>query len=462
MLQQISKAFTGTGVGARALRSSGFTVLNFGGQNALRLAGNLVLTRLLFPEAFGIMAIVQVVLAGVAMFSDFGIKSAIIQDDRGNDPVFLNTAWTFQILRGFVLGAIVFLASGPIAKFYDTPTLADLLVAAAIIPVLQGFASTRLSTAARNLTIGRMVGLHLGSQFIGIVVMVALSWWLQSVWALMIGSIVAAFVLTALSHVVPPGTKNRIQFERDAFWRIFGFGKYIFLATIATFIVNQGDKAILGKFASFSDLAIYNIAFYLASVPVLFSTALNHAVIFPLYSRRPPSASDENRRKINRARFLITSGLILALCCLGFFGDWMVRVLYDARYYDAGPLMVLIAIAALPRVVTASYLSLPLAAGDSGRFAVVQTAGAVLQLGFIFLGAQTYGVIGVVLAPILSAMFFYPIVVLAVRRYRGWDIYHDVLFHTVAIVAGVVVFWINYDLLLPVLTTAGVIAGGAY
>lgn len=458
MLQRIRTATSGDGMAARAIRSSGFTVLKLGGQNFLRLASNLVLTRLLFPEAFGIMAIVQVVLTGVAMFSDFGIKGSIVQDERGDDPDFLNTAWTFQILRGFVLGVIVLLAAGPIAEFYETPILADLLMVAAIVPVIQGFASTRLATASRKLFIGRMVMLHLGAQFVGILVMIALAWWLESVWALVIGSLVSPFLVTSLSHVVIPGIRNRIMFERDALGRLFGFGKYIFLATIAGFFVGQGDKAILGKFVSLSDLAIYNIAFFLASVPVLLANALNQAVIFPLYARRPPSASENNRRKINKARFLTTAALVGALCCLAFVGDWLVRALYDSRYYGAGPLMILIALAALPRVVVSSYAALPMAAGDSGRFALLMTAGAILHLGSVFLGAQNFGVVGVAVAPVLASVLFYPVAVLTARRYKGWDPLHDALFHAIAVVAGAAIFWLHSDLLMEILRAAGLFA----
>jgi len=460
MLQRIKTVASGDGMTAKAIRSSGFTVLKLGGQNFLRLTSNLVLTRLLFPEAFGIMAIVQVVLTGVAMFSDFGIKGSIVQDERGDDPDFLNTAWTFQILRGFVLGTVVLLAAEPIADFYETPILADLLMVAAIVPVIQGFASTRLATASRKLFIGRMVGLHLGAQFTGILVMIALAWWLETVWALVIGSLVSPFLVTALSHVVVPGIRNRVMVERDALGRIFGFGKYIFLATIAGFFVSQGDKAILGKFVSLNDLAIYNIAFFLASVPILLANALNQAVIFPLYARRPPSASENNRRKINKARFLVTAALVGALCCLALVGDWLVRALYDSRYYGAGPLMILIALAALPRVVVSSYASLPLAAGESDRYAAILTMGAVLQLGLIFLGARSFGVVGVILAPFLAALLFYPVIVLAVRKYRGWDPRHDALYYAIALVAGTVIFWLHSDLLMETMLSAGIFAPG--
>lgn len=72
-------------------------------QQLIRLGSNLILTRLLFPEAFGLMALVQTFMTGLAMFSDIGIGPSIIQNRRGEDPDFLNTAWTIQIGRGVML-----------------------------------------------------------------------------------------------------------------------------------------------------------------------------------------------------------------------------------------------------------------------------------------------------------------------------------------------------------------------
>ena len=61
VIKKLSSTFKGDGYRARAVRSTGLVLLNFGGENILRLASNIVLTRLLFPEAFGLMALVQVV-----------------------------------------------------------------------------------------------------------------------------------------------------------------------------------------------------------------------------------------------------------------------------------------------------------------------------------------------------------------------------------------------------------------
>ena len=87
----------------RFLRATGWIVSEHGIGQMLRFAGNLVLTRLLAPDMFGVMAIAHVVISGMTMFSDIGLELNVIRSKRGNDPVFLDTVWTIQILRGLLL-----------------------------------------------------------------------------------------------------------------------------------------------------------------------------------------------------------------------------------------------------------------------------------------------------------------------------------------------------------------------
>ena len=78
------------GIWGRAARGSVWTAMSFFAAQAFRLGANLILTRLLFPEAFGIMALVTVLLVGLTLFSDMGTGPAIMQSKRGDDPDFLN------------------------------------------------------------------------------------------------------------------------------------------------------------------------------------------------------------------------------------------------------------------------------------------------------------------------------------------------------------------------------------
>ena len=103
------------------IRSSLWSVGGFGLGHALRLASNLILTRLLFPEAFGLMALVTIFMIGLEMFTDLGIVTSIIQNKRGEEADFLNTAWTIKVIRGIVIFICIYLIAGPVAWFYEEP-----------------------------------------------------------------------------------------------------------------------------------------------------------------------------------------------------------------------------------------------------------------------------------------------------------------------------------------------------
>jgi O-antigen/teichoic acid export membrane protein len=87
--------------------------------HVLRLASNLILTRLLFEEAFGLMALVGVFLQGLQSFSDIGLRPAVIQNPKGEEPEFLATAFTIQGVRGLLLASVAALGAAPFAAFYS-------------------------------------------------------------------------------------------------------------------------------------------------------------------------------------------------------------------------------------------------------------------------------------------------------------------------------------------------------
>ena len=83
-----------------ATQGAYWTIANYGLSQALRFGSNLILTRLLFPDLFGLMSLVNVIIMGLGLFSDIGVGTSIIRSKRGNDPDFLNSAWTMQVIRG--------------------------------------------------------------------------------------------------------------------------------------------------------------------------------------------------------------------------------------------------------------------------------------------------------------------------------------------------------------------------
>lgn len=441
--------FRGGGLSARIARGTVFTLLGFGGQTALRLASNLVLTRLLFPEAFGLMALVGVVLTGAAMFSDLGIRGAVVRDPRGADPAFLRTAFTLQILRGLALGAVVLALAGPAARFYDAPGLDGLLRLAALAPVLQGLNSVGLMTANREIATGRLTALALGGQAFGIAVTILLAAWLGTVEALVWGMLAGGAAMALASHLVLPGPGLRPALERDAILRMTHFGKFIFLSTVAGFFIAQGDRLILGRFVPLETLAIYTIGFTLAAMPVALGQALNERIFFPLYARRPPGESASNKAGADRVRRRVTAGLLAALAALALAGDPLVHLLYDARYAAAGPAMTLIALALMPGIVILSYDRLIVAAGHTGRYAALVVARGAVHVACLGAGTAAFGLAGAILAPPVAVLLSCPLLLRAIRPYGGRDPAHDAGFTVIGLAAAVGVLWLRWPVLAP-------------
>ena len=115
----------------KAAAGAVWTVLGMGGGSIVRLLSSLILTRLLMEEHFGLIALVNTFIMGLHLLSDVGVGQVIVQDKR-EDPDFVNTVWTINVIRGVVLYLIATACAGPYAAFYEQPILAPLVRVTAI------------------------------------------------------------------------------------------------------------------------------------------------------------------------------------------------------------------------------------------------------------------------------------------------------------------------------------------
>ena len=200
----------------KAVRAGVFVIGGFGFSQAFRLGGNLLLARLLFPEAFGIMAIANVFNTGLELLSDIGLGPAVIRSDRADEERFLNTAWTLQVIRGFMLWGTAAALSLPLARFYGEPMLAAIVPVIALNSLIGGFRSTSSFSLHKELRQGAIMTIELTKQLVALLVMIGIAYAYRTLWALVIGSIVGTVVKTVWTHFIPSPAKNRFTFDRSA------------------------------------------------------------------------------------------------------------------------------------------------------------------------------------------------------------------------------------------------------
>ena len=435
---------------ARALRGSAWIMLGYCSGQGFRLISNLILTRLLFPEAFGLMALIMVFIVGLTMFSDVGIGPSISQSKRGDDPDFLNTAWTIQVIRGLLLWLTACALAWPVASFYQEASLFYLLPLAGVALVISGFDPTRIETANRHLLVGRVTALDLLSQIIGIVAMVVLALLMQSVMALILGNLIGVLARLLLCDAYLPGTRNSFRWEKPAATELLHFGKWIFASTVCGFFSSQGDRAILGKFLTLAALGIYNIGFFLASFPIQLGYAVTGRVLIPIYRDKPAAASRDNFLKLRKMRFALSGAILLLVFLMAHIGPPLVNLLYDERYSAAGAIVVAIALVQIAQVLGMSYDQAALAAGDSKGFFYLALTRAILQLAGLLIGATSAGLAGALLGLGLATVAIHPAIIALARRHKVWDPLHDLVFAVLGIGVGGWAAYRHWDMLVAI------------
>ncbi|MBD1856807.1 MULTISPECIES: oligosaccharide flippase family protein [Leptolyngbya] len=318
-----------------ALRGAFWTIAGYGSQQILRLGSNLILTRLLVPEYFGLMALVNTIRIGIELFSDYGITQSIISNKRGDDPLFLDTAWSLKVIRGFQIWAISILLAYPIAQLYQAQDpqgqLLFLLPITGFTAVLEGAASTAVLTWERHIEIKKIMLYDMSITIVTLLILVLLCWWHPSVWSLAIGGVASSAINMVASHFVNRKHHNRFRFDKEILKEIQNFGKWIAVASSMMFLADQADRFILAKLLSFERLGVYTIAYTLASIPRSVIQELSVKVIFPTISKQLDLSRLQLRAKIVKQRWLLLVGTAVFLAGLTVCSDWFIMLLYQGR-----------------------------------------------------------------------------------------------------------------------------------
>jgi O-antigen/teichoic acid export membrane protein len=417
----------GAALRARVLRAGGWTVAGFALGQAIRFAGNLVMTRLLVPEMFGVMAIAMMVMYGLALFSDVGLRQSVVQSRRGQEAAFLNTAWAIQIARGCVIwGAALALALGfvflklPAGSVYADPSLPAVIAVLALSAIIGGFESTRLHEASRTLSLARVTQIEVAAQLVGLAGMIAWALVDRSIWALVAGALCAAGLRTLLSHVWLPGAPNRWRWDRAAAREILAVGRWILAASVLGFLVNSADRLILGALVESAVLGVYAIAFLLFSAVEQVLVKIVGDVSYPALSevaRERPAALRSAYYRFHLAVGLpacFAAGLLVAAA------EPLVAVLYDPRYAAAGWMLQTLAIAlvTLPfRVATQCFIVL----GEPAQMSAICAIRLVVLCAAVPLGWHFFGLPGALWAIVLSYFSTLPTTIAFVVRHGLFD-----------------------------------------
>lgn len=406
-------------LGSRTLRGSAWILGGHAAGQLIRFANNIALTHLIAPELIGLIGIVHVFLAGLYMMSDFGVGPAIIQNSRGDEQSFRDTAWTLHVTRGAVIWLLTFPLGPFLAWIYSADPGAEHLVwlvpTVGTTALIGGLHSTAIYTLNRFLRMRPIVILEVGSQLIGCAVGLCWAYLDPSLWALVAGVICYQVTHTLGSHLL--GTRNRLCWDRSAAAAVTRFGRWIWLSTLFTWMATQIDRLVMPTILYFEGLAIYQVALLIAGAVPEAAHMLGLRILFPALSDLVRRQDPTFGAKLRRARLLMVLPAVGALLVLSFGGEALIDALYPNHFHDAGWMLRLFAIAAIPQVLIASSWYALFAMGTSFVPMCLQAAKLVLKAAGMTLGYHFGGAHGVIVGLLIAEAAHYPVIVAVWRRY---------------------------------------------
>ena len=424
----------------KAVNGAVWTIVGYGFSQSLRLGSNLILTRLLVPDLFGLMALVNVFIIGLGLFSDIGINPSIVRSKRGDDPVFLNTAWTIQVIRGFGLWISSVLIAFPVSRFYEEPRLLWLIPIVGFNTIILGFNSTSLASFNRHMEIDKLTMLELGTQIVSLIVMLIWAWVNPTIWALVGGASISAVSKMYLSHRFNPGQHNRFAWNAEAIQEITSFGRWIFISTAMTFLASYADKLILGKLFSLSMLGIYTIAYTFADIPKQVIHKISHKVIFPVIAQYAELPRKQLRAKIIKQRQLVLVGQAVFLSFFISFGDLLITNLYDEKFIEAAWILPILALGLWPLMLSVTNDKALFVIGNPSYVALGNMFKFTYMLIGLPLAFSRMGVLGVVIVIAFNDIPFYASVAYGLWREKlntiGQDIQATLLLLGLIAVSG--------------------------
>lgn len=432
----MSPARTGTGdgdLGRRATRGAGVTLGAQAVRFVLQIASLAVLSRLLTPRDFGLVAMVTAVVNVAEILRDFGLSSAAIQRPTLSRGERDNLFWMNLGLGA--TGTLLALASAPLlARLYDEPQVVGIVLALAGVFTVSGAATQYRVHLSRSLRFGALAVTDVSAQVLGIAVAVTAAVLGAGYWSIVaqqVTFVVTVFVLNAAQSGWLPGRPRR-DVPMGHFTR---FGANLLGTNLLGYAVNNVDNIGIGAVWGSAPLGLYTRAYQLLQVPLQQLNAPLGRVVLPVLSR-----VQEDREVFARyfARFQLAVAYTLGLgfgLLAGVSGP-VTGLLFGPAWQGVAPILLVLAAGGVFKGVDSANYQLWVSKGLASqlfRFYLVSRPLMIL----VILAGLPWGPVGVAVGHLVAAALHWVVSLWWVCRLADMD--YPVLFGQAARVLALVV-----------------------
>jgi len=415
--QAVEVALLGDGLKAKVFRGGVWLGTGSTVEQAARFGRNMILTRLLAPEAFGTMAIVLSLTSAFQTFTDVGVKEGLIQNPSGGEDRYVDAAWWLAMGRAILLAAVLFAAAPFAASFYGNPEITALLRLSTAGIVLGGAFSPRGYVAIKEMKFGKWAVMTNAGGICGVVITLILSFFIRDVWALVIGSCAESACRCVLSFLLCPYLPS-LRWDKEAARGLLHFSRGVFGLSFLNFIFSRADIFVLAKLFSPTALGLYTMAVYLVQTPTSLIMGVLAQTLLPAFSQ-----VREDPGRINRILIQVTSLIALlglpVLAFVFFCGHSVLGLTYGPLYAAvAGSLLVASAVN-LVNLLNNQITTVFYARGLPGLHRRAVAVMAATMIVMVYPLCKWLGPVGGQAAALVAVIVGYLLQVVRVRKLTG-------------------------------------------
>ncbi|WP_161795037.1 lipopolysaccharide biosynthesis protein [Arsukibacterium sp. MJ3] len=379
---------------------------------SIGIVSSLFLARLLTPEDFGVVAITVAIYAFIELFGALALGTALIQQ-KTNTLDDYNSAWTFNVLFGFVAAISLALIAPLVASFYADPRLQSVLYVLAFVSVLSGFHNISVIDFHRNLNFRKVLQLQLVPKIISFGVTLALAFTLRNYWALVFGVLSNQLVVMVYSYIMHP-FRPRVCFR--SFNKLFKFSRWLLLNNIVNFINDKVSQLVVGKALSPASLGLLSMSKEIGQLPSSHIAVPINVATFPVYSRFQDNPVELRKAYLNTAA-LTASLTIPTSIGIAMVAPLLVPVLLGQQWLSMIPLLQLLALSNMFFSITSNNSYVYLAAGKPHISFIINFSRLLVFFALFIPLLQYHGLIGIGEARLGSTLLMVLIVQAAVMRF---------------------------------------------
>lgn len=301
---------------------------------SLSFARNIIVARLLSPVDMGIAATFLITITLLEMATNMAADMLLIQATDGDEPDFQATAHLYQVLKGIIVGIIIFISAPFIAELFKVPEALWAYQLVSIVPVLRGFMHLDWRRLQRDMLYLPALYVEMIPQFF----IVILAWpfviyfgdYSALLWLIILQVIISLIV----SHCVAKRV-YLIKWNRRYGLRIYEFGWPLLLNGILLFFIFEGDKLIIGSEYSMFELGVFTIAFNLAITVSTVVGKMITALTLPILSKVKNNEQVFQKYYKVSVKFTSAFAVIISLPFI-LIGENLIHFIYGEKYLMAG------------------------------------------------------------------------------------------------------------------------------